>query len=138
MASAAVEISIQEYYLDMELGFLIKKPSYEETIFYFETINLSHFYTTKTDAIYGNFPVAYWFAGMEKQIANRNCFCGRLDISQEICKDNSFPKNLAELNNKTCYIHFIHQFVSRIQRLFFLNGKFVKYTWSFILQERRV
>ena len=102
MASAAVEISIQEYYLDMEVGFLIQKQSYEETIFYFETINLSHFYTTKTDAIYGNFPVAYWFAGMEKQIANRNCFCGRLDISQEIVfvKRMKFPSKFVRI------IHF--------------------------------
>ena len=84
MASAAVEISSQEYYLNMEVGFLIKKPSYVETIFHFETINLSHFYTAKTDAIYGNFPVAHWFAGMESKIANRNYYCGRLDITQEI------------------------------------------------------
>ena len=68
MVSVAVEISSQEYYLNMEVGFLIKKPSYEETIFHFETINLSHFYTAKTDAIYGNFPVAYWFAGMKVRL----------------------------------------------------------------------
>ena len=114
MASAAVEISSQEYYLNMEVGFLIKKPSYQETIFRFETTNLIHFYTAETDTIYGSSLVAYWFPGMESKIANRNYSCGRLEITQEICKDNSFPKNLAELNNKTCYIHFIHQFVSRI------------------------
>ena len=102
MVSVAVEISSQEYYLNMEVGFLIKKPSYQETIFRFETTNLIHFYTAETDTIYGNSLVAYWFPGMESKIANRNYSCGRLDISQEIV----FVKRLRFPSKFVRIIHF--------------------------------